>query len=107
MLDGLLLHTLGIDPAVGVHLDPDAVHLHRHIAEIFPERNLPYLAATLSHDPRSFSLSTIAARLAACLRFRRTSTRWSSSVECRRWRCPITPRRGFLPNPAKRSNSKS
>src|ERR1039458_6076546 len=41
--------------AVGVHFDPDAVHLHGHIAEVFPERNLPCLSATLTHDPWSFS----------------------------------------------------
>src|ERR1035437_630186 len=35
--------------------DPHAVHLHGHIAEIFPERNLPCLTATLTHDPWSFS----------------------------------------------------
>src|ERR1039458_8195948 len=41
--------------AVGAHFDPDAVHLHGHIAEIFPERNLPCLTTALTHDPRSFS----------------------------------------------------
>src|ERR1039458_6001213 len=46
--------------AVGAHFDPDAVHLHGHIPEIFPKRNLPCLTTALTHDPRSFSLQAVA-----------------------------------------------
>src|ERR1039458_6017485 len=97
VIGGMHLHRsvrVGIDPAVcvsqnaavGVHFDPDAVHLHGHIAEIFPERNLPCLTATLTHDPWSFSVQAAAITTSSLRMFWKLS-QTNSFVRCSICRC--------------------